>query len=1311
MSTAVAKVAFLQGQAWAKAPDGTLRALTVGSTLNDDDILVTAQGSRVELDVGNGEPLVVNGGQEVGMSRDFLADTATEADEALLSDASVQEALTVLNQGGDLLEELEETAAGDNTSSNSDGSSFVRLTRIVEGTGSQSFGYDAANTAGTGAPQNDADYINRAPLVTDQTLASNEDEVLTGQIIATDIEGDSITYALTSAPANGTLQLNPITGQFTFIPTANYFGPDSFVVTVTDSRGNASSTTITLNILSVNDAPTTNDINLTTDEDVPVNGQVVAEDIEGDTLTYTVSGQPAHGSVALNPATGAFVYTPSADYNGSDVFIVTVADGNGGTTTSTVRIGINPVNDAPVSNDQNLITDEDTPIDGQVVASDVDGDTLGYSVSAQPGNGVVVLNAATGGFTYTPNANYNGSDSFVVTISDGNGGTTTSRINIGINPVNDAPESADQNLTTPEDTPLNGQVVATDVENDTLAYVVSGQPTNGSVTLNPATGVFVYTPNANYNGSDSFVVTIDDGNGGTTTSRINIGVTPVNDAPVASNLNLTTPEDTPISNQISASDVDGDTLTFSLTGAPGNGSVSLNPATGNFTYTPNNNFNGSDSFVVTISDGNGGTTTSLVNIGVTPVNDAPSASNQNLTTPEDTPISGAISASDPDGDTLTYSVSGTPAHGNVVLNLATGGFTYTPNAAYNGSDSFVVTISDGQGGTTTSTVNIGVTPAAATTVSSVTSPSVTEGGDLVYDVTLSGPAASGTSLAYSLGGGTASAADYGSASFSNGVTLVGGNLIVPTGVSSFTVTIPTVDDAIAEVTETLPLSVGGVTGTGNIQDNDPAPKITSLGVTHATEGDNLVCTVTFDQVLGAPYTLSYSIGGGTASLADYGTPIFSNGVTVVGGNLLIPSGISSFNITLPTLDDSINEPTEIVPFTFGALTINGNIYDNDAAPSVSIDSVSVNEADGTATFTVTLSAASGRAINVDYTSSNGTATAGSDYTSVSGTLNFAAGETSKTITVNIADDSIFEGNENFFITLSNPTNATLGTAVGTGTIVDNDSATTVSSVSSPSVIEGGDLVYSIALSNPSASTTSLAYSLGGGSASATDYGTPTFNNGVTLVGGNLIIPAGVTSFTVTLPTVDDALNETAETVPLTIGGVTGTGTITDNDAVPSLSIDSVSVNENAGTATFTVTLSAASGQVVGVNYATSNGSATQPSDYTSTSGTLSFAAGETSKTITVPITDDNLFEGNETFNVVLSGATNATIATDTGVGTIVDNETAPTVTAISTPSTLEGADLVYSITLSNPSATPTSLAYSLGGGTAVAADIGTPTFN
>ncbi len=709
MSNAVATVAFLQGQAWAKAPDGSLRPLSVGSVLNDNEVLVTAQGAQVQLDFGNGEPVLVNGGLEVAMSRDFSNETATDPNEAALDDASVQEALTVLEQGGDLLEVLEETAAGNNAGGGSDGTnSFVALTRILEETDSQSFSYQSTSGTTPNLDQTDGDYINRAPLVTDQTLSGNEDENISGQVIASDIEGDAITYTVATAPANGTLVLNALTGQFTFTPNANYNGSDSFVVTATDSRGNASTTTINLNIAAVNDAPTTNDINLTTDEDTPVAGQVVAQDIEGDTLTYTISGQPTNGTVTLNPATGGFVYTPNANYNGGDSFVVTVSDGNGGTTTSLVTIGVNPVNDVPESNNQNLVTDEDTPITGQVVASDVDGDTLGYTVSGQPTNGTVTLNPATGSFVYTPNADYNGSDSFVVTISDGKGGTTTSLITIGINPVNDAPVSSNQNLTTPEDTALIGQVVATDVEGDSLAYSVSGQPANGSVTLDPVTGDFVYTPNANYNGSDSFVVTISDGNGGTTTSLINIGVTPVNDGPVASNLNLATPEDTPVSGQVNASDVDGDTLSFAVGTVPANGSVTLNPATGSFVYTPNTNFNGSDSFVVTISDGNGGTTTSLVNIGVTPVNDAPATSNLNLTTNENTPVNGAVSASDPDGDTLSFSITGNPASGTVVLNPATGTFTYTPATGFSGSDSFVVTVSDGNGGTVTSTVTIGV---------------------------------------------------------------------------------------------------------------------------------------------------------------------------------------------------------------------------------------------------------------------------------------------------------------------------------------------------------------------------------------------------------------------------------------------------------------------------------------------------------------------------------------------------------------------------------------------------------------------------
>ncbi len=549
MANSIAIVASLEGQAWAKKSDGTLRPLKVGDTVTAEETVITATGARIELDFGDGKPLAIAGGQEVLMGKDMWTELAADKQDAAVDNASVQEALTVLNQGGDLTTALEETAAGLNGGGSNEGHSFVALTRILENTDPNAFNF-GANNPDTGTTPNSlasADQINHAPQMDAQSFTGDEDTTIAGQIIATDVENDVLIYSLVGQPANGTITLNPTTGSFVYTPNSNYNGPDSFVVTVTDDHGNSTTTTIGLTVNAVNDAPVSSDQNLTTPEDTPLPGQVVATDVDGDTLSYSVSSTATHGTVTLNPATGAFVYTPGANYNGSDKFVVTISDGQGGTTTSTINIGVTPVNDAPVSSDQNLTTPEDTPLPGQVVATDVDGDTLSYSVSSTATHGTVTLNPATGAFVYTPGANYSGSDKFVVTISDGQGGTTTSTINIGVTPVNDAPVSSDQNLTTPEDTPLPGQVVATDVDGDTLSYSVSSTATHGTVTLNPATGAFVYTPGANYNGSDKFVVTISDGQGGTTTSTINIGVTPVNDVATLSTDEGSVTEDTTLS--------------------------------------------------------------------------------------------------------------------------------------------------------------------------------------------------------------------------------------------------------------------------------------------------------------------------------------------------------------------------------------------------------------------------------------------------------------------------------------------------------------------------------------------------------------------------------------------------------------------------------------------------------------------------------------------------------------------------------------------------------------------------------------------
>ncbi|MBW4616079.1 MAG: tandem-95 repeat protein [Desmonostoc vinosum HA7617-LM4] len=353
-----------------------------------------------------------------------------------------------------------------------------------------------------------------------------------------------------------------------------------------------------------NQPPVANDDTATTDEDTPVNISVLANDsdADGDPLSISSFTNASNGTVTLNDnATPAnttddfLVYTPNANFNGTDSFTYTIADGNGNTSTATVNLTINPVNDAPVAVNDSASTNEDTPVNISVLTndSDADSDPLSIESFTNASNGTVTLNDnATPANTtddflvYTPNANFNGTDSFTYTIADGNGGTSTATVNLTINPVNDAPTLANAlpDKTTTENSAFNFTFAANtfaDIDaGDTLTYTATldnGNPLPSWLTFNANTRTFSGTPKAANVGSINVKVTAKDTANASVSDIFNLSITP---------LNLTgTPNADTLKGTASNNIIDGKASNDTLTGGGGRDTFIIRPGDGTDTIT------------------------------------------------------------------------------------------------------------------------------------------------------------------------------------------------------------------------------------------------------------------------------------------------------------------------------------------------------------------------------------------------------------------------------------------------------------------------------------------------------------------------------------------------------------------------------------------------------------------------------------------------------------------------------------------------------------------------------------------------------
>ncbi|MGQ0845345.1 MAG: Ig-like domain-containing protein [Sporichthyaceae bacterium] len=594
--------------------------------------------------------------------------------------------------------------------------------------GTDRFNFTASDSQGnlivgrvnvTVSPVNDKPYIPSPQAMGTSMGVPATINVRTGVV---DVDHDEADLAITVVDGgpNGTVACSQ-NGKCTYTPNAGFSGMTSFKYRVSDPLGAQTigtvNVTVTANLPPVVVTPQT----LNTTEDTPASRNVLpgATDPNGDTLVVVASTNGVNGTV--NCTTGGLcTYTPKPNFNGGDSFTFTVSDGHGGEDVGTVNVTVAAVNDLPkIVTPQLLVTAEDVVGNRDVLAgsSDPDGDTLQVVDHSPSAHGAVAC--TPGGLcTYTPAFNFSGDDSFTFTVSDGQGGQVVGTVNVTVVGINEAPPSIDtvQELVTLEDTPKTKNVFegGHDFDGDPITVIAWTQGADGTVSCTPA-GVCTYTPDLNENGPDSFTFTVSDGKGGLTVGTVNVTVTPVNDPPI-----IVTPQVYGTTEEVQlnipnvllgASDPEGGVVTVVGTSNPENGTATCTPA-GACTYKPDINFTGPDSFTFTASDGQGGTSVGTVNIIVTGVNDLPFVvTPQNYTTPEDTPLVKAVltGASDPDDDPLTVIANSDGLHGSVQCTLA-GSCTYTPDANYNGPDSFIFTVSDGHGGLVIGTVDITVTP-------------------------------------------------------------------------------------------------------------------------------------------------------------------------------------------------------------------------------------------------------------------------------------------------------------------------------------------------------------------------------------------------------------------------------------------------------------------------------------------------------------------------------------------------------------------------------------------------------------------------
>ena len=598
---------------------------------------------------------------------------------------------------------------------NSDGT--YTYTSDVDFMGTDSFTYTVCLPAPNATLCDTATVsLSVGPDAVNDSDTTTVDVDLDGDVTGNDDYLPGSAFTKTTDPANGTVTVNS-DGTYTYTPDAGFMGTDSFTYTVCLPAPNATlCDPATVNIDIEPDAVNDSD---TTTVDVDLDGDVTGNDEFLPGSTFTKASDPSNGSITVN-SDGTYTYTPDPGYMGTDSFTYTVclpAPDDSVCDTATVNIDIEP----DAANDSDA-TPFETAVDGDVTGNDefLPGST--FTTATDPSNGTVVVNS-DGTYTYTPDADFTGADSFTYTVclpapNDTLCDTATVTIAVG-------PDALDDSGTTTVDADLNGDVTGNDTFTAGSTFVEATAPADGSVTVN-SDGTYTYAPDAGFMGTDSFTYTVclpapNDTLCDTATVTIDIEPDAVDDS-------ATVDFDTPFDGDVTGNDEFLADSTFARATDPSNGTVVVN-ADGTYTYTSDAGFVGADSFTYTVCLPAPNET--LCDTATVQLVISADAADDKASTSFETDVDGDVSTNDTVIPGSTFAVDTDPADGTVVVN-SDGTYTYTPDAGFTGVDTFTYAVCLPAPNDTvcdTATVTIVVGPDAVDDVAGSTPFETTADGD------------------------------------------------------------------------------------------------------------------------------------------------------------------------------------------------------------------------------------------------------------------------------------------------------------------------------------------------------------------------------------------------------------------------------------------------------------------------------------------------------------------------------------------------------------------------------------------------------